>query len=206
MSDWPYLATASIHEVLGQTGALPPAIAPVARGRHVSGPAFTVLCGPRDNLALHHAIASAPSGSVLVTQAGGWFDAGYFGGIMADAAAKRGLAGLVIDGCVRDSRELADGEFPVWARGLSIKGTTKDPLLGSALGVRLRFPGTDVDPGDLVVADDDGVVAVPAAKVPDVRTLVIAREDEEQRIHGRLARGETTMKIYGLPALTRDSR
>ena len=195
-------ASATVHEASGQCGALPAAIKPVAAGMCVEGPAYTVLCGPRDNLALHHAIAEAPAGSVLVCSTGGWHDAGYLGDVMAQAATVRGLAGLVIDGCVRDLADLAAGTFPVFARGLSIRGTTKDPLLPAGLGVRLRFPGVDVDPGDLVVGDGDGVVVIPAERAEEVRRLADDRERKETLIRARLGDGESTLQIYGLPALS----
>lgn len=194
------LSAASTHEALGRIGALPREIHSLCPGLCVSAPAFTVSCGPRDNLALHHAIARAERGTILVVQTGGWHDAGYFGDVMATAATARGILGLVIDGCVRDSADL-DGLFPVWSRGLSVKGTTKDPLLVSALRPRLRFPGVDVDDGDLIVADDDGVVAVPSGRESEVVTLVEARENEEVAIRQRIATGETTVGIYRLPDL-----
>jgi 4-hydroxy-4-methyl-2-oxoglutarate aldolase len=194
------LSAASTHEALGRIGALPREIHSVSPGLCVTAPAFTVTCGAQDNLALHHAIAQAEPGTILVVQTGGWYDAGYFGDVMATASAARGILGLVIDGCVRDSADLA-GTFPVWARGLSVKGTTKDPLLASALRPRLRFPGVDIDDGDLIVADDDGVVAVPSGRASEVATLVEAREGEEAEIRGRIADGETTVAIYQLPHL-----
>jgi 4-hydroxy-4-methyl-2-oxoglutarate aldolase len=195
------LTSATVHEASGQCGALPADIKPVAAGMSLEGPAYTVLCGPRDNLALHHAIAAAPAGSVLVCSTGGWYDAGYLGDVMAKAATVRGLAGLVIDGCVRDLADLTTGTFPVFARGLSIRGTTKDPLLPAGLGVRLRFPGVDVDPGDLVVGDGDGVVVVSADGAEEVRGLAAERERKEALIRGRLGDGESTLGIYGLPDL-----
>jgi 4-hydroxy-4-methyl-2-oxoglutarate aldolase len=196
------LTSATVHEASGQCGALPAGIKPVAADMRLEGPAYTVLCGPRDNLALHHAIDRAPAGSVLVCSTGGWYDAGYLGDVMARAATVRGLAGLVIDACVRDLADLAAGTFPVFARGLSIRGTTKDPLLPAALGVRLRFPDVDVDPGDLVVGDEDGVVVIPALRVTEVRRLSAEREGKEALIRGRLDDGESTLDIYGLAALT----
>jgi 4-hydroxy-4-methyl-2-oxoglutarate aldolase len=195
------LTSATVHEAAGQLGALPGGIKPVAPGMTLEGPAYTVLCGPRDNLALHHAIAAAPAGSVLVCSTGGWYDAGYLGDVMARAATARALAGLVIDACVRDLADLAAGSFPVFSRGLSIRGTTKDPLLPAALGVRLRFPLVDVDPGDLVVGDGDGVVVVPGGRAEEVRRLAADREQKETVIRGRLDDGESTLGIYGLPAL-----
>lgn len=198
------LSAAGTHEALGRIGALPPEIRSLSAGARVTAPAFTVTCGARDNLALHHAIAQAQRGTVLVAQTGGWYDAGYFGDIMASAAIARGIVGLVIDGCVRDAADLA-GTFPVWARGLSVKGTTKDPRLACALRSRLRFPGVDVDDGDLIVADDDGVVAVPAGRASEAAARVQAREDEESGIRRRIDAGETTLAIYRLPALREDT-
>jgi 4-hydroxy-4-methyl-2-oxoglutarate aldolase len=197
----PLLASATVHEAAGRIGALPHVIKPVRPGLRIDGPAYTVLCGPGDNLALHHAIAEAPLGSVLVCQTGGWFDAGYIGDIMARAAAARGLAGLVIDACVRDLPDLAAGSFPVFARGLSIRGTTKDPLLAAALGVRLRFPDVDVDPGDLVIGDDDGVVVIAQDLVEEVLDRSVRREEAETEVRRRLDQGATTLEIYQLPRL-----
>jgi len=194
-------ASATVHEAAGQIGALPAEIKPVAPWMTVRGPAYTVLCGPRDNLALHHAIDRAPAGAVLVCSTGGWHDAGYLGDVMARAATVRRLGGLVIDACVRDLADLAGGSFPVFARGLSVRGTTKDPLLPAALGARLRFPGTDVDPGDLVVGDGDGVVVVPAARADEALRMAAEREAKEAAIRARLDDGETTLGIYHLPPL-----
>jgi 4-hydroxy-4-methyl-2-oxoglutarate aldolase len=196
------LATATVHEASGRRGALPAAIRPVRPGLHVQGPAYTVLCGPRDNLALHHAIAAAPAGSVLVCHTGGHHDAGYLGDIMARAAAVRGIAGIVVDGCVRDLADIAAGPVAVFARGLSVRGTTKDPRLPMMLGCRLRLGDVDVDPGDLVVGDDDGVVAVAADRVERDLAAAARREAEEAAIRARLDAGELTTGIYGLPPLS----
>lgn len=193
------LTSATVHEALGQLGALPSTIRPVQRGSHLVGPAFTVQCAPRDNLRLHHALEAAPAGSILVCHVGGFAEAGYFGDVMAAAARARNLRGLVIAGCIRDAATLVDDDFAVFAQGSCVRGTTKDPLLPGSIGQRLRFDETDVDPGDLIVADDDGVVAVPQAAVDELVERAAAREAAEERIRGRLAAGETTMTIYGLP-------
>ena len=192
------LATATVHEASGKRGALPATIRPIGEGLHVQGPAFTVLCGPRDNLALHYAIIQAPSGSVLVCHTAGYHDAGYLGDIMISAAAERGIAGIVIDACVRDYADLRHGPVPVFSRGLSIKGTTKDPLLPMAIGCRLRIGDVDVDPGDLVVGDDDGVVVVARDRIAADVAASQGREDDEASIRARLRKGELTTDIYGL--------
>ena len=100
----PQLASATVYEASGQRGSLPPEIKPLVPGRRVQGPAFTVSCAPRDNLALHHAITMAPIGSVIVCHTGGWYDAGYFGDVLASAAVARGIIALVIDACASAER------------------------------------------------------------------------------------------------------
>lgn len=196
-----WLSSATLHEAAGQIGALPAAIKPVARGMKVRGPAFTVYCSPRDNLPLHHAIASAPPGSVLVCHTSGWYEAGYFGGLMATASVARGIAGLVIDGCVRDVAELAAGSLPVFARGTSIVGTTKDPRLAGGVGTRIRIGGVDIDPGSLVVGDDDGVVVLPASLAETVPSKGEEREANEAAARQRLEAGESNIQVFRLPPL-----
>jgi 4-hydroxy-4-methyl-2-oxoglutarate aldolase len=195
------MAAATAHEAYAQRGALPAAIRSLRAGVAVRGPAFTVLCGPADTLALHHAIAAAPAGSVIVCHTGGHYDAGYLGDIMVTAAEARRVAGFVIDGCVRDFADIARGPVAVFARGLSVKGTTKDPRLPMLLQPRLRIGGVDIDPGDLIVGDDDGVVAVSSAHVADVAARSVDREARETEIRRRLRGGELTIDVYGLPAM-----
>jgi 4-hydroxy-4-methyl-2-oxoglutarate aldolase len=198
---WRYVPTATAHEAAGRIGALPSAIRPVgAPGLTMYGPAYTLLCGPRDNLALHHALAQAPPGSVLVCQTGGYHEAGYVGEVMVRAAIARGLAGLVLDGCVRDAEAIAALRWPVFARGLSVVGTSKDPALPQARNCRLRFDGfLDVDPGDLVLGDADGVVVIPRARAAEVLAASAAREEKERDVFRRLEAGETTLDVYDLP-------
>lgn len=120
------LGTATLHEASGQKGALPFGIKPLSPTMRVAGPAFTVATPPGNNLWIHRALAAATPGDVLVVATSGHHEAGYWGDIMTVAALARGIAGLVIDGCVRDSEAIARLEFPVFARGLSIRGTKKD--------------------------------------------------------------------------------
>jgi 4-hydroxy-4-methyl-2-oxoglutarate aldolase len=145
---------------------------------------------------LHHAIYAAEPGDVLVVRVGDHHEAGYWGEIMAVAAQVRGLAGLVIDGGVRDSRELAAMAFPTFSRGLCIKGTTKHG--GGALNRPLAIGAVVVEPGDIVLADADGVVIVPRAEGPDVLDKAIQRVAKEEDIKRQLRAGKTTMQIYGL--------
>ena len=193
------LSSATVYEANGQRGALPPEIKPVGRGVHVAGPAFPVQCAPADNLSIHLALAEAPAGSVLVCHTGGWHDAGYVGDVILQAALSRGIAGIVVDGCVRDAAALSTSSCAVFSRGLSVKGTTKDPKLPGAVSSRIRVGLVDIDQGDLVIGDDDGVVVVAAADVDEALRRGAEREAKEEDYRSRLAAGETTMALYGFP-------
>lgn len=189
-------STATVHEAMGRRGALPSAIKPVAATMRVCGPAFTVDCPPMDNLSLHHAIYAAKPGDVLVVRVADHYEAGYWGEIMGVAAQARGLAGLVIDGGVRDSRELAAIGFATFSRGLCIKGTTKHG--GGRLNGPVAIGGVVVEPGDLVLGDADGVVVVPQAEGPAILAKAVQRVENEARIMEQLRGGKTTLEIYGL--------
>jgi 4-hydroxy-4-methyl-2-oxoglutarate aldolase len=187
-------STATVHEALGKKGALPSAIKPVARGMRLCGPAFTVDSPPANNLLIHEAIYQAQPGDVLVVRVGDHYEAGYWGEIMAVAAVARGLAGLVIDGCVRDSVEMTRMNFAAFSRGLCIRGTGKDR--GGHLNKPLTIGDITVHPGDMVLGDDDGVVVVPQA---DFATIVEKSEKRvavEDKIMARLKAGESTLDIY----------
>lgn len=160
----------------------------------VCGPAFTVRCVPGDNLPIHLSLAKAAPGDVLVVDGGG-FIGGYWGKILTVAAQRRGLAGLVIDGGVRDVRDLRELGFPVFARGVGVRGTIKRDA--GATGAPVTVGGVRIDAGDLVLGDADGVVSVPAAKVQDVLAAAREREDRERAVIDRLRRGELTVDIYG---------
>lgn len=203
------LGTATLHEAAGRVGALPSRIRPIAHGSEavaVAGPAYTVLCPPGDNLLLHHAVLAANVGDVLVVDTGGGLEFGYWGEVLAVAAQRRALAGLVIDGGVRDVAALRASGFPVFASNVCIRGTTKDPGLPGALGVPLLMGGVVVQPGDLVVADADGVLALPAADVVAAVRAGGSRVEEEARHLADLRAGASTVEIYGLPAVAVPSR
>jgi 4-hydroxy-4-methyl-2-oxoglutarate aldolase len=189
-------STATVHEAMARRGALPSAIKPVDAGMRVCGPAFTVDSPPMDNLLLHHAIYAAKPGDVLIVRVGDHFEAGYWGEIMGVAAQARGLAGLIIDGGVRDSRELAEMGFPTFSRGLCIKGTTKHGC--GALNRPLAIGTVVVEPGDIVLGDVDGVVVVPRAEGPAILEKAIQRVEKEDEIKRQLRAGKTTLEIYGL--------
>ena len=152
------LASASIHEASGRKGYVDCAIKPINRGIKICGPAFTVQCAAGDNIMLHKALERAQPGDVIVADVGGAYDYGYFGNLMATSALAKSLAGLCIDGCIRDGAEIIASGFPVFARGFCIRGTGKGTL--GLVNYPTVFGGQTVFPGDLIIGDDDGLVIV----------------------------------------------
>ncbi|CAM2169805.1 4-hydroxy-4-methyl-2-oxoglutarate aldolase [Paraburkholderia sacchari] len=191
------LPTATLHEAGGKIGALPSAIKPVAPGFRICGTAFTIHSSGGDNLWLHRALVLAQPGDVLVVYANGAYEHGYWGEVMTTQAKTRGLNGLVIDGGVRDADLLEQIGFPVFARGLSIRGTGKDYGAIGWLNAPVRIGNVTVSPGDLIVGDRDGVVAIPRDQAAKVVEKAMQREADEQAICKRLEAGENTMQIYG---------
>lgn len=194
------ISAATVHEAAGRLGALPSRIRPVHDRMRIHAPAFTVQLPPGDNLGLHRAVYAAAPGDVLVVHAGGQIEYGYWGEILNEAATARRLAGLVIDGGVRDVERLRAGSFPVFAANICIRGTVKDPAAGTALNGAIRIGDVTVRPGDLVVGDVDGVVALPAADAEDVLRRSAERDRREESVIQRIRAGESTLSIYGLPA------
>jgi 4-hydroxy-4-methyl-2-oxoglutarate aldolase len=192
-------STATLHEAAGQIGALPSAIKPICSTFRVAGPAFTVKSPGGDNLWMHRAIYAAQAGDVLVVHTSGQYDYGYWGEIMSTAAKARGIAGLVIDGCVRDGNLLQQLDFPVFARGLCIRGTTKDPGVEGWINAPVLLGGHDVmlKSGDLIVGDGDGVVCIPGADAAAVLRNAQEREAKERDILERLRAGASTLDLYG---------
>ncbi|MDO8458471.1 MAG: RraA family protein [Burkholderiaceae bacterium] len=191
------LPTATLHEAAKKIGALPSVIKPVAPQFKFAGSALTVHSPGGDNLWLHRALDVAQAGDVLVIFANGAYEHGYWGEIMTTMAKVRGLAGMVIDGCVRDGMLLAEFGFPVFARGLCIQGTGKDFGATGWINHPVTMGNVVVQAGDLIVGDADGVVAIPQACAAEVIAASEQREAEEAAILKRLEAGETTMKIYG---------
>jgi 4-hydroxy-4-methyl-2-oxoglutarate aldolase len=191
------MPTATLHEAGGKIGALPWIIKPVSAAFRCCGPALTVHSPGGDNLWLHRALDIARPGDVLVVHTSGVYDHGYWGEIMTTMAKVCGLAGLVIDGCVRDGELLADIGFPVFARGVSIRGTSKDYGAIGWLNAPVLIGNVVVSAGDLVAGDGDGVVVVPRARAAEVVARSTQRERDEAAILKRLERGETTMQVYG---------
>ena len=188
-------SAATLHEALGRTGNLPSAIKPIHPGMKVCGPAYTVQTMPRDNVLLHRAYAYAEAGSVLVVNCSGFYEAGYWGDLMSLGAKTKGIAGLVIDGCVRDADDIEAMGFPVFSRGLCIRGTTNygegtlnEPILIGECLIR---------PGDIIVGDRDGVVVVPQDRIEEAIEKATAREAREEAVRAQLRQGKTSIQIYG---------
>ena len=190
------LDTATLHEAGGRIGVMPCAIKPVAPAMRVCGPAITVHCPGGDNLWLHRAIYVAQPGDVLVVHVSDAHEFGYWGEIMSFAAHVRGLAGLVIDGCVRDGRLLPEIGLPVFARGLCIRGTGKDYVARGWINHPTLFGDLLVCPGDLIVGDTDGVVAIPQGRAQEVIESAQQRQANETTILERLRQGERTLEVY----------
>jgi len=187
--------TATLHE--SGAAALPPQVRPLDRHWHVCGRAFTVHLAPGHNIWLHRAIYAAEPDDVLVVTTGGAFEHGYWGDIMTHAAVERRLGGLVIDGSVRDSSDLLRLGFPVFARGLCVRGTGKDPSSGG-LAEPLVIGSATVRSGDVVVGDADGVVVIDHAQIGTVAERAMQREQTEKKVRARLRSGDSTLDIYGL--------
>ena len=189
--------TATLHEAGGKIGALPPAIKPMDPSFVISGPAFTVHSPPGDNLWLHRAIAIAKPGDILVVYTEGVYEHGYWGEIMSTAGNAAKLGGLVIDACVRDGALLGKVGFPVFARGLCIRGTGKDFAARGWLNAPLLLGDVTVEPGDLIVGDTDGVVAIPRASVETVLQKSREREEKEAETMRQLVAGNSSIDLYG---------
>ena len=183
---------------LGESGARPmhPRVKAVWPGAMLAGPAVTVGCPPGDNLAVHVAVASAPPASVLVVDVGGLRELGYWGEVLTTAAEARGLAGLVIDGCVRDVAALEAHRFPVFSTGIALPGAVKTGP--GTVGARVAAGDVEVAAGDWIVADGDGVVVVPAGELDAVLDAGRARAAKEQGMFDRLRDGATTIELLDL--------
>ena len=176
-------STATIHEASGRKGYVSYRIKPIAKGMKICGPAFTVECPPGDNMMLHKALERAQAGDIIVATVAGAEEYGYWGDLMAASAISRKIGGLCIDGCIRDSQEIIEKGFPIFATGFCIRGTGKGTL--GLINYPLFFGGQRIEPGDIIIGDDDGLVVVAresAAEVLEKTETRVQAEVEKEKV------------------------